>query len=241
MYLLIIVAIIVCIFRLPIVKGIIGEAIVRIIIGKNSIDSKAPKFVINNLVLESANGRTSQIDHVVINQNGVFVIETKNYSGRIYGNDSQINWTQVLNYGRVKNHFYNPIKQNYTHICVIQELLKQKVEIFSVVVFVKGNIRYINSENVYNVFGLMKKLKTNSKICISIEQMNLIYDTLIEHNKNMVVSNSEHIACVERMKNDVKNGICPRCGSILVVRHGKNGDFMGCSKYPRCRFTKSID
>lgn len=77
MYLLIIVAIIVCIFRLPIIKGIIGEAIVRIIIGKNSIDSKAPKFVINNLVLESANGRTSQIDHVVINQNGVFVIEKK--------------------------------------------------------------------------------------------------------------------------------------------------------------------
>ena len=167
MYLLIIVAIIVCIFRLPIVKGIIGEAIVRIIIGKNSIDSKAPKFVINNLVLESANGRTSQIDHVVINQNGVFVIETKNYSGRIYGNDSQINWTQVLNYGRVKNHFYNPIKQNYTHICVIQELLKQKVEIFSVVVFVvlyftsiSGAVVSIFSTDIVTFFSLPVKSYT---------------------------------------------------------------------------------
>lgn len=31
---------------------------------------------------------------------------------------------------------------------------------------------------------------------------------------------------------------CPRCGlGILQKRHGKNGDFWGCSNYPRCRMT----
>jgi DNA topoisomerase-1 len=30
---------------------------------------------------------------------------------------------------------------------------------------------------------------------------------------------------------------CPQCGAGLVVRWGKNGEFLGCSRYPRCRFT----
>lgn len=30
---------------------------------------------------------------------------------------------------------------------------------------------------------------------------------------------------------------CPRCKSVMVKRTGKNGDFWGCSAYPRCRTT----
>ena len=55
------------------------------------------------MLLQLDNGKTSQIDHIVINSEGVFVIETKNYAGRIYGNDNQLEWTQVLVYGKVKN------------------------------------------------------------------------------------------------------------------------------------------
>ncbi len=51
----------------------IGETIIKIVIGRNSTEKK-PKLIINNLVLETAPGKTSQIDHVVINPNGVFVI-----------------------------------------------------------------------------------------------------------------------------------------------------------------------
>ena len=36
------------------------------------------------------------------------------------------------------------------------------------------------------------------------------------------------------------SGICPRCGSPLVTRNGKRGEFIGCSAYPKCRFTKNI-
>ena len=30
---------------------------------------------------------------------------------------------------------------------------------------------------------------------------------------------------------------CPDCGAELVVRWGKNGEFLGCSAYPKCGFT----
>ena len=54
--------------RFPIVKGIIGETIIRIVIGRNTVNQKQQKYVINNLVLEITPGKTSQVDHVVINQ-----------------------------------------------------------------------------------------------------------------------------------------------------------------------------
>jgi hypothetical protein len=35
-------------------------------------------------------------------------------------------------------------------------------------------------------------------------------------------------------------GACPNCGQALVKRNGKHGDFIGCSGFPKCRFTKNI-
>lgn len=240
-FLIILFVVVFIILKLPSVKGIIGETIIKIVIGKNSQNQKKKKYVINDLVLEIAPGKTAQIDHVVINQNGIFVIETKNYSGRIYGNESQMQWTQVLNYGKVKNQFYSPVKQNQTHIYAIQKILNQNATIHSIVVFVKGNTQYIQSPNVYTIRGLIQKLKTSSGKMISPEQMDVIYDALVANDKRSTISRAEHIANIEMMKNNIANNICPRCGSNLVLRHGKSGDFMGCSQYPHCRFTKKID
>lgn len=242
-YLIIIAIILIlgALLKLPVVKGMIGEWIVRIAIGRNSSNPEKPKRIINNLLLEISPERTSQIDHVVINSAGVFVIETKNYSGRIYGSDPQQNWTQVLNYGRVKNHFYSPIKQNQTHVYAIHQLLPHGTPIIPLVVFVKGNVKYIQSENVYTVWGLVKKLKKAKEKKIAPEQIDVIYNTLIQQNKSKTIRNSQHVKNIEKMKNNIENGICPRCGNTLVLRHGKSGDFMGCSNYPSCRFTKKVE
>ena len=34
---------------------------------------------------------------------------------------------------------------------------------------------------------------------------------------------------------------CPQCGGAMVRRHGKYGDFWGCTNYPQCRHTERID
>ena len=100
------------ILRTPKMKGIIGERKVRREIGKTK---EGIRYVLNDVLFDTDN-KSCQIDHIVINENGVFVIETKNYSGRVYGTDQQHEWTQVLKYGKVKNKFYSPVKQNQTHI-----------------------------------------------------------------------------------------------------------------------------
>jgi len=32
--------------------------------------------------------------------------------------------------------------------------------------------------------------------------------------------------------------LCPKCGGILKLRRGKFGQFIGCTKYPNCRYTR---
>lgn len=68
-------------------KGWIGETRVKWIIKKTKI---GVRYVINNLVIKTDDNKTCQIDHILINSNGIFVIETKNYSGRIYGQENQL-------------------------------------------------------------------------------------------------------------------------------------------------------
>src|SRR5690606_19184571 len=79
------------IFRVKI-KGFIGEKTTSSIL---YFLDKSKYKVINNIVIE-AYGKTTQIDHIVISDFGVFVIETKNYKGWILGGENSEYWTQVI-------------------------------------------------------------------------------------------------------------------------------------------------
>ena len=80
----------------------------------------APDYhLLNHVTLHLKDG-TTQIDHVLVSRFGIFVIETKDYKGWIFAGAGDRHWTQVLY--RVKFRFQNPIRQNYKHVCAIQEL-----------------------------------------------------------------------------------------------------------------------
>ena len=70
--------------------------------------------ILRNIYIPKENGDTSEIDLLYITQKGIFVIESKNYSGWIFGDEKSTNWTASLPNGQ-KNRFYNPILQNKTH------------------------------------------------------------------------------------------------------------------------------
>jgi hypothetical protein len=215
-------------------KGLIGELWVRVILGR---DKENEKRVFHDYYL-MANDRTVQIDHMLVCKKGVIVIETKNFSGRIYGNDNEQNWLQVLNYGKVKNKFYNPVKQNGTHCFFIKKIINEdKVPIISVVVFLKSNTKYINSSSVVGAEGLSKHINKFPDILTGAE-IEKISKILMQNDVRKEVTNREHIKNIKRMKQNIDNNICPRCGSELVLRKGKFTEFYGCSKYPYCKFIK---
>ncbi|MGL4561039.1 MAG: nuclease-related domain-containing protein [Brevinema sp.] len=93
--------------------------------------------IFHDLYVPKNNGTFSQIDLVVLTKVGIVVIEVKNYSGWIFGNGNQTMWTKVLAYGQEKYRFYNPIKQNISHINILKQYLRKygKLPFYSLVVF----------------------------------------------------------------------------------------------------------
>jgi hypothetical protein len=90
-------------------------------------------LLLNNITLPTAGG-TTQIDHILVADTGIFVIETKHYSGWIFGNPQDKQWTQTIY--RKKSRFQNPRHQNYGHIKALQSLFDLPEDHFhSVVVF----------------------------------------------------------------------------------------------------------
>lgn len=93
-----------------------GEALVANAIAREFI---RPHVLLNNVTLETGSG-TTQIDHVLVADTGIFVIETKHYTGWIYGGSNQSQWTQVI--FKKKSRFQNPLRQNYAHLKALQLL-----------------------------------------------------------------------------------------------------------------------
>ena len=61
-------------------KGISGELVASYFL--NKLD-KSEYYIINNIILKIGD-RTTQIDHIVVSPYGIFVIETKDWKGKIY-------------------------------------------------------------------------------------------------------------------------------------------------------------
>ena len=115
----------------PTIKGKMGESAVRSRLGKD-LDQKI-YIPFHDLIIPAGSG-TTQIDHIYVSVFGIFVVETKNYTGWIFGSEKQAYWTQTIY--KEKHRFQNPLRQNYAHIKALAALLKLPESVFhSVVVF----------------------------------------------------------------------------------------------------------
>ena len=121
---------------------------------------------------------TTQIDHLYVSRYGIFVVETKNYAGWIYGDAEQKQWTQVLY--QQKRRFYNPLKQNETHIKALAYLLKLPVETFhSIVVFVgEAEFKTALPNNVLQGADISGYVHRFRRSLLSQAQVDEIYATL---------------------------------------------------------------
>lgn len=240
---LIIIAIFLCllifVFRLRKTKGKIGEKKVAHILTRLPKDQYR---IINDLLIRTPSGNTTQIDHIVISEYAIFVIETKNYQGMIYGGEYSEYWTQNI-FGN-KYQLRNPIIQNHGHIRAIKALLQDygKIPYVSIVAFSRQASLGVtaNSPVIYwdQILAIINQFEEKR---ISHIQVVGIYNKLLESNTDSKATRKEHICNVRsnEQKRDtaVASGKCPVCGGSLVLRNGKYGTFYGCSNYPRCRYT----
>lgn len=218
-------------------KGWLAERMISIMLGKSKPNKK---YKINNFTFQHED-KTVQIDHIFINKNGIFLIETKNYRGRIYGEENAQNWTQVLNYGKSKFKLYNPIKQNKSHIFYLKQLLKDFNATFhSIIVLYNNTTKYIKSTTpVVSTLLLPQAIRqTQIETKLSSEQINAIYQFLYSYKSNNKIKAKTHIKNVESRLKEIENDICPRCKHKLIDKAGKFGPFVACSNFPNCKFIK---
>lgn len=223
--------------RNPSAKGKHGERRVADILGSTV---PGEQYVINDLLFSAGEGQSCQIDHVYINKHGIWVIETKNYSGKIYGNTNANEWTQYLAHGRTKNKFYNPIKQNQTHIYRLSDYLGVRGIFNNVVVFMPGADISAVKADVYTTRQLASIKYAKTQTTLSVEDMERFYAQLLQLKGATTVSEQEHIDNIHEAQAKIAKGICPRCGGKLILRKGQYGKFYGCSNYPKCKYTKNI-
>lgn len=120
-------------------KGWMGEQAVSRL-GLRRLDPAVYR-VFDNIYLPRADGTgTTQIDHVVVSKFGIFVIETKNVKGWIFGSPGQRQWTQVVY--RRKSRFQNPLHQNALHIRALQRFLGLSADCFHPLVFFVGECEF---------------------------------------------------------------------------------------------------
>ncbi|MBN8094387.1 NERD domain-containing protein [Vibrio vulnificus] len=235
---------IVSLFKSRWLKGVFGEFLV------NRLLSKLPEsdYTLIKDVTLPTNGGTTQVDHIVVSKYGIFVIETKNMKGWIFGSARQKQWTQTIYHHSSK--FQNPLHQNYKHIKALEALLDCTEEhLHSVIVFIgdstfktempsnvtyaRGSIRYIQQFN-----EVVFSDKDYARLAESINHIKL---------KRGLVTDLKHRKHVkEVVASKATSNFCPLCGSQMVLRETKRGknigkQFWGCSTFPKCRAVKKFN
>ncbi|CAN0572704.1 unnamed protein product [Ectocarpus sp. 12 AP-2014] len=149
-------------------KGKFGEFIVNL--SARCFLDKSRYHLIKNVTLPTEDG-TTQIDHVLVSEFGVFVVETKNMKGWIFGGPHQRFWTQKIY--RSNHKFQNPLHQNYKHVKTLQTLLGLGDHpMHSVVVFVgDSTFKTPMPDNVTKGLGYVRYIKSRTELMLSPEQV----------------------------------------------------------------------
>ena len=225
------------------------------------------KFLFN-CYIPKEDGTTTEIDVILIHESGIYVFESKNYSGWIFGTETQKQWTQTLPMGNGKSrkeHFFNPIIQNKVHLKWLQTYLKdfENLQFYSYIVFsircelknitlTSGDHYVVKRDEILDAVSHNVAV-SDKKMAVSL--VDEVYMKLYPLTQADEAKKMEHIEniknrydCSATINNntETQDKKCPKCGGELVLRVAKKGNFAGnkfygCSNYPRCKYMQDIE
>ena len=172
------------------------------------LEKDGAKFLFN-VYIPKSESETTEIDVLMLCSKGAFVFESKNYSGWIFGNESQKNWCQVLPKGRGKSQkesFYNPIMQNSSHIKHLKVLIGEDVPVHSIIVFSQRctfkeltvsstDVKVVKRDNLR--FLLADMFKKEPTEILSKERVDEIYNLLYPFTQADEALKVKHIADIQ--------------------------------------------
>ena len=209
-------------FRSPEERGDIGENIIYSALNK----VRGRKALLPNCYIPVGQKGTTEIDMIFLHESGLYVIESKNYSGWIFGNEKYKMWTQTLPQGKgrpsKKEKFLNPIMQNKLHIRCLNEYLKEEYPVYSVIAFSQRcELKKIElvSDNaaVVKRNDILKVLAKNSKYVGQLDEKTIseIYDKLYPLTQVSEEVKKQHIENIKLIR-------------LKGVFYGKNFRYRWC-------------
>lgn len=210
-------------------------------------------LILHDVLIDGADGRTSQIDLVMVGTKGIYVVEVKSFNGKVYGDGKKKTW-YYYNGGK-KYDIYSPLLQNKKHIQYLKNFLAEfgDISFFSVVLligadFKVNNINH-NPENMDTVICNSLPALTDAIQLLSEDKPTILDEAKKQQVFNYIQNNQyigkdarvTHKQSVQNYKKDLEmykeQKICPYCKTPLVLRKGKYGEFYGCKNYPKCKYT----
>jgi len=232
-------------------KGFIGEVLVNL--ASCLFLDKNDYHLIKNVTIPTEDG-TTQIDHIIVSRFGVFVVETKNMKGWIFGSERQKTWTQQIY--KSKHKFQNPLHQNYKHTKTLEAALGLAHEkMISVVVFVgDSTFKTVMPENVTYGGGYIRFIKSHTTVLLTDAEVQKVIGQIAEGRlKPSIKTHVQHarhvkeiVAAKQAPAQSEATKTCPKCGSDMVLRTSKKGpnagnEFWGCSAFPKCRAIDAME
>ena len=238
------IAIFVAVIKTSWFKSAAGEFIVNI--GAKLFLDKEQYHLIKNVTLPTEDG-TTQIDHIIVSKFGVFVVETKNMKGWIFGSPNQKIWTQKIY--KHSSKFQNPLHQNYKHTKTLESLLGlSDSQLFSVIVFVgDSEFKTAMPENVTHGKGYIRFIKSKkTPVLTDSQEKDVIAKIKTGRLTPSFKTKREHVTHIQSIAIDKeKTQNCPKCNGAMALRNvtkgqNKGNKFWGCSKSPNCRGIMNI-
>lgn len=168
------VLVIVFLLKSPWFNGVLGEFAINTSI-KHSLNPD--QFHLLDITIPYEYGAT-QLDHVIISKFGIFVLETRNLKGLIFGDERERTWSQKFYESTTQ--FHNPLHESYKKVKVLQQLLGLRNEqIHSLVVFV-GDCTFKSAmpENVTKGKDYLKFIKSKTDVVLSEREVVEIIDKI---------------------------------------------------------------
>lgn len=180
---IVIIVIVISVLKSPQFKGRQGEKFVS---NKflSQLDPLSYTPLADIMLYNESDIGTTQIDHVIVSNFGVFCVETKAYSGWILGRESDKYWTQSINYRKYR--FYNPLRQNYGHVKTLEKLLAPlniSIPIYSFIAFPDAEkLKITGTDAVGYARDIVDKIKGYSQVMLSNEDKDRIINAINQAN-----------------------------------------------------------
>ncbi len=236
-------ALLISLLKSPWAKGHIGELQVRFF-AHRQLDERTYRRL-HNVTLNTPDG-TTQVDHVFLSPYGIFVLETKNMSGWIFGNEKQAQWTQRFRKRSFK--FQNPLRQNYKHLKALEATLGVNPEhLHSVITFVGGStFKTEVPANVTQGIGFIRYIKSFQQAVFSEAEVAVLEQALQTGRRApTLATHREHVQNLKRRSDPSDERQCPKCGGALLIRTVKSGakagqQFWDARRFSKCQTMQSI-